>query len=162
MLTSPDFKIGDEVHITNNRLPNAMTVVVYEHNGKVVVDVPNILLQTTYPIIAFRYVNDGKSGYTVEKYEFSVNQKPKPEDYVYTETEVYTIKTAVDKALLEAKESGEFDGKDGEDGHTPQKGIDYLTEDDISEMKSYADEVTGDKYELFVTNGKLMMRKVEV
>lgn len=32
----------------------------------------------------------------------------------------------VDSALKSAKESGLFDGKDGEDGHTPQKGIDYF------------------------------------
>lgn len=127
MLTSPDFKIGDEVHITNSRLPNAMTVLVYEYNGKAVVDVPNILLQTTYPIIAFRYINDGKSGYTVEKYEFKVNQKPKPDDYVYTETEIHNIKSVVNAALLEV----------------------------------FEDEVTGEQYMLYVSNGKLMMKKVE-
>lgn len=32
----------------------------------------------------------------------------------------------VDSALKSAKDSGLFDGKDGEDGHTPQKGIDYF------------------------------------
>lgn len=122
MLTSTKFKIGDEVHITNNRLPNAMTVVVYEHNGKAVVNVPNILLQTTHPILAYRYVDDGKSGYTVEKYEFTVNQKPKPDDYVYTETELWTAERAVENALREAKESGEFDGKDGEKGEKGDKG----------------------------------------
>lgn len=144
MITSTDFKIGDEVHITNNRLPNAMTVVVYEYNGKAVIDVPNILLQTTYPIIVFRYVQDGKSGYTIEKSEFTVNQKPKPNDYVYTETEILTIKTAVDKALLEAKESGEFDGadgKDGIDGKTPVKGVDYWTTSDKEEIKNESAEV---------------------
>ena len=34
--------------------------------------------------------------------------------------------TEVDSALKSAKESGLFNGKDGEDGHTPQKGIDYF------------------------------------
>lgn len=32
----------------------------------------------------------------------------------------------VDSALKSAKDSGLFNGKDGKDGHTPQKGIDYF------------------------------------
>ena len=33
---------------------------------------------------------------------------------------------AINTALEQAKESGEFNGKDGVDGYTPQKGIDYF------------------------------------
>lgn len=36
------------------------------------------------------------------------------------------LSTAIEEALRQAKESGEFDGKDGVDGYTPQKGIDYF------------------------------------
>ena len=36
------------------------------------------------------------------------------------------LTTEVDSALKSAKESGLFNGKDGKDGHTPQKGIDYF------------------------------------
>lgn len=41
------------------------------------------------------------------------------------------LDTAVESALMEAKESGEFDG---EDGITPIKGVDYFTEEEKSEM----------------------------
>ena len=40
---------------------------------------------------------------------------------------------AVDRALSEAKASGEFDG---EPGYTPVKGTDYYTEEDKAEMVS--------------------------
>ena len=33
---------------------------------------------------------------------------------------------AINEALAQAKASGEFDGKDGQDGYTPQKGVDYF------------------------------------
>lgn len=33
---------------------------------------------------------------------------------------------AIDTALEQAKSSGEFDGKDGKDGYTPIKGVDYF------------------------------------
>lgn len=186
MLTSPDLKLGEEVHITNCRRPNAMSVYAHNYNGYVVVDVPNILLQTIYPILVFRYVDDGKSGYTVEKYEFSVNQKQKPDNYVYTETEILTIESAVDNALLNAKESGEFDGEDGKDGNdgvstSHEWNGTVLTVTSASGTSSadlkgergekgdkgdrgnnlFEDEVTGEQYMLYVSNGKLMMKKVE-
>ena len=53
-------------------------------------------------------------------------EKPK-----YTANEVGAIdqdelQGAVDMALAQAKESGEFNGKDGQDGYTPQKNVDYF------------------------------------
>ena len=41
---------------------------------------------------------------------------------------------AVNVALVQAKASGEFDGKDGASGKTPVKGTDYYTEADKTEM----------------------------
>lgn len=63
---------------------------------------------------------------------------------------------AVNDALEEAKESGEFngkdgadgkdgvDGKDGADGYTPQKEVDYWTPEDVAEINAYIDEQLGD------------------
>ena len=54
-----------------------------------------------------------------------------------------TLQELVDYALEQAKESGEFNGKDGEngadgqdgkDGYTPVKGKDYFTEEDKAEV----------------------------
>lgn len=44
---------------------------------------------------------------------------------------------AINTALAQAKDSGEFDG---EDGYTPVRGTDYWTATDIAEIKSYVDE----------------------
>lgn len=40
------------------------------------------------------------------------------------------ITEIINTALAQAKESGEFNGKDGEDGYTPIKGTDYFTDAD--------------------------------
>lgn len=45
-----------------------------------------------------------------------------------------TLPGAVNYALAQAKASGEFDGKPGEPGYTPQKGSDYFTPADKQEM----------------------------
>lgn len=53
-----------------------------------------------------------------------------------------TLQELVDYALAEAKASGEFKG---DPGHTPIKGVDYWTEEDIEEIKSGLNEtVLGD------------------
>lgn len=44
---------------------------------------------------------------------------------------------AIDNAIAQAKESGEFDG---EDGYTPVRGTDYWTDADKAEIKSYVDD----------------------
>ena len=140
-ITSPNFKVGDEVHFTSLQQSTALIVLAYELDGKVVADVPNILLQNSYTITAYQYITVTDMGYTIDEQLFKVIKRPQPDDYVYTETEIYTIKTVVDKALLEAKESGEFDGKDGKDGvdgkdgEKGEKGDDYvLTESDKEEI----------------------------
>lgn len=44
------------------------------------------------------------------------------------------LESATNTALAKAKASGEFDGKDGENGRTPIKGIDYFNEADKNEI----------------------------
>lgn len=54
---------------------------------------------------------------------------PKKADYIIGRENIVdkTDLASVTKEILaEAKASGEFDGKDGQDGYTPQKGIDYF------------------------------------
>ena len=96
-ITSDQFKVGDEIHFFNMKQPNALVVLAYELGNKIVVDVPNILLQKSYPIIAYRvYVDDDRKA-TIEEHQFNVNQRPKPEDYVYTETEILNYSNLNDR-----------------------------------------------------------------
>lgn len=48
------------------------------------------------------------------------------------------LTNAVNTALAQAKESGEFDGKPGDPGYTPVKGTDYFTEADKQEIAEQA------------------------
>lgn len=56
------------------------------------------------------------------------------------------LNSSINTALTQAKDSGEFDGKDGtngtngKDGKTPVRGTDYWTASDIAEIKSYVDD----------------------
>lgn len=95
---------------------------------------------------AYQYAQDG--GYTGSEKEFAeklAQENPTKEEFSKLSEDIADlkengiggsvsdeqIKKVVDEALTEAKESGEFDG---EDGYTPQKGIDYFTEADKDQI----------------------------
>lgn len=62
---------------------------------------------------------------------------PKKGDYVKGKDEFLessALSTAINAALEQAKQSGDFNGKDGDDGYTPQKGVDYWTAADKQEI----------------------------
>ena len=96
---------------------------VYEYNGQRVVDVPNILLQTDGVKRVYAFVEDDRGGRTICTETFRVNAKPKPDDYIYTETELWTAEKAVQKALQEAKDSGDFKGDPGPKGDPGKDGV---------------------------------------
>ena len=141
-----NFQVGDEVHFSNPKQEVALMVKAYQLGDEVVADVPNILLQSAYPITIYCMHLSDDCKYTKEKFTISVKQRRKPEGYVYTETEVLSyesldkrvkklelggggggidpeaIEEIVNDALEEAKNSGKFDGRDGKDGKDGEDG----------------------------------------
>lgn len=120
--------ICSEVHFCNRTGDCSLVCRVYDHNGQRVADVPNILLQQAVTIHVYAYVADSNEKYTKQEAWFSVLARTKPADYIYTETELYTVEEMLEEALQAAKDSGDFKGD------APQKGVDYFTEEDKAEM----------------------------
>lgn len=108
----------DVVHFANLKYGESLAVEVKE--GKVAI--PNQLLTSGAPIYCWAFVKDDSGAYTKMEQAFDVIKRAKPSDYVYTETEVITIKTAVENALKKAKESGDFKGDKGEKGDRGEQG----------------------------------------
>ena len=103
-VTSETFQVGDKIHFYSLRHPTALATKAYALDGKVVADVPNILLQTTNPIKIYRYISNPTSAQTVDEETFVVKQKPQPSDYFYTETELYELRSDVEKSVSELDE----------------------------------------------------------
>lgn len=99
-IASTELKVGDQVHFFNMKQQTALVVKAYELDNKIVADVPNILLQSSYPIYVYHYVTVDGSSFTKREYKFDVEQRAKPDDYVYTETEVLTY-TSLDKRITD-------------------------------------------------------------
>lgn len=87
--------IAEATHLefTHRGRENALVVIPKEENGIVVVDIPNILLQSDQDIVVY-YVNvSGDKTEVIEECVISVKKRPKPDDYVYTESEVLNYTT---------------------------------------------------------------------
>lgn len=75
----------------------ALSVTPREENGVIVADVPNILLQGGDKIVAFLVEVDANCVETTRHSVFHVVNRPKPADYIYTETEVLNYKYLDDR-----------------------------------------------------------------
>lgn len=102
----------DIVHFANLQYGESLAVEVKV--GKVAI--PNKLLMSGEPIYCWAFVKDESGTYTKTEQALSVTKRAKPSDYVYTDTDVITVKTAVENALEKAKESGDFKGEKGDIG----------------------------------------------
>lgn len=141
----------NEVHFSEKLYGEALTVLV--NQGEV--EVPNQLLINAKPFYCWAFVNDAESGITVAQKKFDIRERPKPSNYVYTETEVKTIDAVVENALREAKESGDFKGDKGDRG---EKGdVNYATfdiEPDGCLYMTTSDNYSGANFEIN-ENGEL-------
>ena len=108
----------DVVHFANLKCGESLAVEVKAGE----VSIPNKLLTSGAPIYCWAFAKDDSGSYTKKEQTLAVTKRAKPSDYVYTETEVITIKTAVENALQEAKESGDFKGEKGDKGDTGENG----------------------------------------
>src|SRR5574344_1677642 len=113
-----DFPIGDEVYRVETT------------DGTCII--PDELLQTS----GGHKVYECMPNNTIRSFAFSVTPRPQPPDYVYTPTERLTFEGLVQKVddavadMIRKAESGEFDG------HTPVKGTDYFTTEEIQQIQN--------------------------
>ena len=67
---------------------DALVVKIESQEGKRIAPIPNILLQTPGKLQVYLFYEEERCGTTFYHTTLDINKRPKPEDYVYTETEV--------------------------------------------------------------------------
>ena len=77
-----------EVHFCNGTTDCSLVCEIYEEDGLRLVNIPNILLQHDNILKVFAYICAGEDQHTEHAEMFAVFKRSKPDDYVYTETEV--------------------------------------------------------------------------
>lgn len=179
-ITNTEGLAVDEVHFSNSYMVKALVV----EPQRTTANIPNILLQYAVPIKIYVVAHTENGKHVTFTAQFEVNNRTRPSDYVYTETEVKRyetleerikkiednggvadlsgylkkaeLNTAIDSALAQAKESGAFDGKDGINGTDGKDGISVIiTSISESTVDGGENVVTfNDGTSLTVKNGK--------
>ncbi len=96
------FAIGGKIEATE----------VKQENEQYVAAVPNIILQNAGYLSVYAYVADENGSFTKEESCFLIKGRPKPPDYVYTETEVLNYEAIrkeieqIEKRLKKVEETG--------------------------------------------------------
>lgn len=93
------------VHFSNPGDTEALVVKPKEENGMIVADIPNILLQSGANLVVYTVNVSESLVETLRDCVFSVRNRPKPADYVYTETEVLNY-SYLDKRLKDLEGEG--------------------------------------------------------
>ena len=101
-----------EVHFCNQTDNDGLVCKTYIEDGLNLVNVPNILLQNDWRINVYAY----DTNYTKFSERFDVIRRCKPEDYVYTETEVLNYNTLSDR-ITKIEEGGGITPTIGENGN---------------------------------------------
>lgn len=101
----------DEVHFNARYSKEVLCVKVYRTDTETYVYIPNILLQQTYDILAYTYRDDENSNHTNYDTVFTITPRPKPSEYVYTETEVFTYKSLENRIIELEKNRSEEPGE---------------------------------------------------
>lgn len=156
-VTSKTLKVGDEVHSYSLGHPMAFVTIAYELDGVVVADIPNILLQKSYPITVYTQIETAYEKYTVNEYQFTVKQRVRPDDYVYAETEVLNYYT-LERRIKQVEDSLSYE--------TIAPMIAYYLEQNPIEIGSTAAigvvELLSDKWVASENNDNLYLQKVSI
>lgn len=78
-------KSVQQVHFCNRTGNCSLVRYPYEVNGVYLVDVPNVILQRDWRITVYGYDKD----YTRYSAQFDVQNRTKPENYIYTDDEIH-------------------------------------------------------------------------
>lgn len=93
------------VHFSNPGDLEALVVEPNEVDGKVVADIPNILLQKGSNIVAYSVNVSSDCVETLRECIFPVRKRAKPSDYVYTEVEILNYES-LEKRIKAIEENG--------------------------------------------------------
>ena len=135
-----------EVHFSLRGDTRALVVPIKEHDGQRVVNVPNILLQTSGRLQAYLFANEADTlGATLYYTAFTIKARPKPEDYVYTETEVLDY-SFLDQRLTYLEGEGLANAiADYLEKNPPQAGATAEEAKQIQQNKTNIEQLSQDK-----------------
>ncbi|MBE6774515.1 MAG: hypothetical protein E7544_09935 [Ruminococcaceae bacterium] len=94
------------IHFAHESDTEAMVVPFTRLSDKLLVTIPNILLQTNEPVMVFAVSDKNGEVKTLEQKVLTVLERQKPSDYIYTETEIITYRQLEERIDILEKMGG--------------------------------------------------------
>lgn len=92
-----------EVHFSTKRMDYAYVLKTYVEDGVTYCAIPNIILQQSNRLLCYEVCQNSDGEETIADTYFDIIKRNRPEDYVYTEQEHFTIQNLSDRVTeLEA------------------------------------------------------------
>lgn len=93
-----------EVHFSTKRMDYAYVLKTYTEDGVTYCAIPNIILQQTSRLLCYEVCKNSAGEETIAEATFNITKRNRPEDYVYTEQEHFTV-VALESRLAKVEES---------------------------------------------------------
>ncbi len=111
-----------EVHFSTKRMTYAYVLKTYTEDAVTYCAIPNIILQQTSRLLCYEVCENSDGEETIAEATFNINKRNRPEDYVYTEQEHFTV-VALENRLTKVEESAHV--------HKNKDALDSITNENI-------------------------------
>lgn len=116
-----------EVHFSTKRMDYAYVLKTYTVDGVTYCAIPNIILQQSNRLLCYEVCENSDGEETIANTYFDIIKRNRPEDYVYTEQEHFTIQ-ALSNRVDKLEESSHT--------HNNKAELDTITEEDLETWRS--------------------------
>lgn len=116
-----------EVHFSTKRMDYAYVLKTYIVDGVTYCAIPNIILQQSNRLLCYEVCENSDGEETIANTYFDIIKRNRPEDYVYTEQEHFTIQ-ALSNRVDKLEESSHT--------HNNKAELDTITEEDLETWRS--------------------------
>ena len=116
-----------EVHFSTKRMDYAYVLKTYVEDGVTYCAIPNIILQQSNRLLCYEVCQNSDGEETIADTYFDIIKRNRPEDYVYTEQEHFTIQNLSDR-VDKLEESNHT--------HANKTELDTITEEDLETWRN--------------------------
>lgn len=119
-----------EVHFSTKRMDYAYVLKTYTEDGVTYCAIPNIILQQSSRLLCYEVCENSDGEETIAEATFSITKRNRPEDYVYTEKEHFTV-VSLENRLAKVEESAHV--------HKNKDALDSITNENVETWNNNAE-----------------------
>ena len=119
-----------EVHFSTKRMDYAYVLKTYTEDGVTYCAIPNIILQQSSRLLCYEVCENRDGEETIAEAIFNITKRNRPEDYVYTEQEHFTV-VSLENRLAKVEESAHV--------HKNKDALDSITNENVETWNNNAE-----------------------